>query len=448
MKFLTSVFSSLHNGLQYVRTHPQLLLTLVLVLVIPIAFLISGQQFLNASRENQERLEMDRIGLLHDAFVSMIGISNADPAVLQKEIEAIATENPDIRAFRVVEKTEDGFVPIAALDTDVLGDPEPDSAPYTLAFTNPDESLVQNMLISDERFLRGFRLAEHDDTDFVILTLTSREEVDALFASRIQTAYIWLFVLLAIVLALVLRHVRLIDYAYLYQETKRANEMKDLFTNMIAHELRAPLTAMRGYASMIRENDSIDRSVREQATRIERSAERLVVIVSDLLDVARIQSGKLAIERTGVNLSEVVTAVGEELLPSAKEKGIDLEYVDVPDDVRIVSDPKRLHQALTNLISNSIKYTSKGSIALEVDERRDRIELRVKDTGRGISADDQKKLFAPFFRVENKDVSKITGTGLGMWITKQLIELMDGSIGVESIKGVGTHIVVTLPKNS
>jgi signal transduction histidine kinase len=97
-------------------------------------------------------------------------------------------------------------------------------------------------------------------------------------------------------------------------------------------------------------------------------------------------------------------------------------------------------------VSNAIKYTQNGAIELSIEEKSAYIEVRVKDTGMGISAEDQKKLFAPFFRVANEDVSKITGTGLGMWITKQLIELMGATIGVESIKGVGTHIVISIPK--
>jgi len=441
-----NIFVSISGGVRYIREHPQFLFTLLLIVVVPIAFLVSGQQFLSASRDNQERLENDRIGLLHDMFAAIIHISGADSESLQNEIDDIAGLNPDIVAFRVSEKTKEGYVPFAALNEEVLGVPEEDSTAYNYAFTNPNDSLVENVIIDGARYLRGVRLVDIDGRNMVILTVTSRASTDALFAARIQTAYIWLVVILIIILFLIVRHVRLTDYAHLYKETKKANEMKDLFTNMIAHELRAPLTAIRGYASMIRENNDLSEAVREQARRIEESSARLVLIVSDLLDVARIQSGKLSVEKKEVNISDVILSVGETLESSAKEKGIELEYDDIPKGIKVVSDPKRLHQALTNLISNSIKYTPKGSISVGVEERMDRIELRVKDTGMGISAEDQKKLFAPFFRVKSDNVSAITGTGLGMWITKRLIELLGGSIGVESIKGVGTHIVVTLPK--
>ena len=446
MKQHKSLLDSFVGGVKHIKDHPQLLFTLLIIIVIPLAFLFSSQQFLNVSRDNQANLENDRIGLLHDSFLSIMEVSDVDVVVLQKEIESISELNPDIVAFRVSEKTSEGFMPIAALNKEVIGEVESDSSPYNLAFTNPNDSLVENITIASERYLRGVRYGSMEDKELVILTVTSRENIDNLFESRIQTAYIWLFVIIAAILFLIIRHLRFVDYAYLYRETKKANEMKDLFTNMIAHELRTPLTAIRGYASLIREDDKVDDETKRKALRIEDSSQRLLLIINDLLDVARIQSGKLSVTKEEVNLSDVVVAVGEVMDPVAAEKGVGLHYKDVQKDLMITSDSKRLHQAITNLISNSIKYTPKGSIEIELNDLRDRVEMRVKDTGVGIAAEDQKKLFAPFFRVQNDDMSKITGTGLGMWITKQLIDLMDGSIGVESIKGVGTHIVVTLPK--
>jgi signal transduction histidine kinase len=170
--------------------------------------------------------------------------------------------------------------------------------------------------------------------------------------------------------------------------------------------------------------------------------------VSDLLDVARIQSGKLKIEQGTIHLSGTIRSVIESLHPTAKEKQITLVIDDVYGNLAIPGDEKRFYQALTNLVNNAIKYTKEGTITISLMKHADRIELRVKDTGMGISSENQKNLFAPFFRVEGQETSMITGTGLGMWITKQLIDLMGGSIGVESIKGVGTHVVVTFPFQS
>lgn len=435
---------SIKHGVRYVRDHPGFLLTLVLIIVIPFAFLFSAQQFLRVSLDNQERLEKEKIGLLHDIFAQLVLVSDSSE-VIQESIIETARLNPDITKFRIVSETDEGLLVVASLDETLIGSYEDEKDFYQRAFTHEGESLLFTINDSTGRAWQGVRVFGEKDTYF-IMTETSLASLDALIAGRVTTAYIWLFILLFVVLALVLRHVRLIDYSYLYRQVKQANDTKDLFTNVIVHELRAPLTAMRGYASMIRENEHVVEDVREQGSRIEASTERLLVIVNDLLDVARIQSKKLKIESEKFDVSVVVKTVLESLESNAQEKNITLRHLGTAQTHFVNGDEKRMHQALTNLVNNAIKYTREGSIEVSIEDRRDRVELRVKDTGMGISSRDQKKLFAPFFRAEDQDISGITGTGLGMWITKHLLELMGASVGVESIKGVGTHIVVTLPK--
>lgn len=439
------VLIALHNGYAYIRKHPQLLLTILLIAVIPVAFLVSGQQFLNAARTNQESLERERIGTFHDVFVSYIRAVGVSPEAIETEMRSLSTQNTDIQRFSLGRKDAEGIRIIASINADERGMIIGDTALYQTANISPDRTIVSPVVEHTIRYWQAVRLFEVEGVSYYLFTETSLAHLDALFSERIRTAYYWLFGILAVVLLLVLRHVRLIDYAYLYRETKRANEMKDLFTNMIAHELRAPLTAMRGYASLIIENRTITEDVRTHAERIEQSAGRLVLIVNDLLDVARIHSGKLAIKSERVNVRAVITQVVDAMRMVAKEKHIAID-ASVHSDVYIDGDEKRLYQALTNLVSNAIKYTKAGSIGLTLEERGAYAEIRVKDTGMGMSAENQKQLFAPFFRIENTETEGTVGTGLGMWITKQLVELMKGSIDVESIKGVGTHVVITLPK--
>lgn len=438
--------SLLSGGIKFVREQPQFLLTLSLVIIIPIAFLFSAAQFKEAGRANQDRLEKDRIGILHDVFASLVSTTD-DIDVIQKEISKLVALNPDITIFRLSKLEGDDIVPVAAYREDIIGIPD-NADIYRLAYTQVNESIVIELMRNDVRYIQGVRRIAVLEDDYFVLTETSRAATDALFSQREQRANIILFFVVIVVMLLVLRHVFLVNYSYLYQEAKKAIETKDLFTNMIAHELRAPLTAIRGYASLIHENDSLDETIKEQGKRIELSAERLILIVNDLLDVARIQSGKLSVTKEKLNISKVIVAVIEEQESSAQKKHIALTHEGATAPVFVTGDTKRLHQALTNLVSNAIKYTPEGSIEVSLEDRKDRVEVRIKDTGMGIEAKDQKALFAPFFRVESDDVSAITGTGLGMWITKQLVELMDASIAVESIKGIGTHVVVTLPKNS
>jgi signal transduction histidine kinase len=442
---MISITSLLSRGIQYIRKHPQLLMTLLLVIVIPIAFLISGQQFLSAARVNQERLEMDRIGMLHDVFISFVHVSEYEPAVIQKELESLLEKNRDIAHFQVVKEKAPDVAIIASSNQEEIGSTTSPKM-YRLSNATGGETIIFPSVTDGVRYWESVSvLMSKNNETYYVYTKTSLEHIDSLFASRIRAAYYWLIGLLFIILLLLFRHIRLIDYAYLYRETKHANEIKDLFTNMIAHELRAPLTAMRGYASMIRERNESKESVKD-ASEIEAASGRLVTIVSDLLNVARIQSGKLKMENESVHISGVLRSVVEALYPSAQEKGVTLTVEDTVGNLRGMGDEKRFHQALTNVVSNAIKYTKEGAVTVSATPLSDRIEVRVKDTGMGISSENQKRLFAPFTRIEENDAPSITGTGLGMWITKQLVELMGGSIGLESIKGVGTHVVITLKK--
>jgi signal transduction histidine kinase len=139
-------------------------------------------------------------------------------------------------------------------------------------------------------------------------------------------------------------------------------------------------------------------------------------------------------------------AVIEALQPTAKERNLTLSFHKLAVPVVLTTDTKRLYQILQNLISNSLKYTKEGSVEVTLDVAPRAISIRIKDTGMGISADDQKKLFEPFGRVGGVDKSTITGTGLGMWITKQLAEALKGAVTVESIKDVGTHVVLVFKR--
>ena len=439
------MIAALSKAAVYAKDHPQILFALALVLFFPLLFLYTGQQFLEVGRANQETLQQQRLGLMHDVLATLVSAQNFDAARIQAEFKELAALNPDIRDFKVLRTEGSEIIPIAAMDEQRIGIPEEDTALYRNASIRADESIIFEFFGSGERVWNGYRAVETQDGRlYFIYTQLSLSAIDSLFAQREQAAYFSLVFVYAFVLALAVWHIKVTDYRYLYIAAQKTNETKDLFTNMIAHELRAPLTAIRGYSDMLTERLS-DPEQKKYASRVAESAERLIAIVNDLLEVARLQSGKLTITKEEFQINQVIKAVLAELGISAREKEITLVFED-QNEFLVYADEKRLHQALTNLVSNAIKYTQAGKIELSLEDKPAYIELRVKDTGMGIAADDQKKLFAPFFRVADSSVEKITGSGLGMWITKEFIELMDGKIGVESIKGVGTHIVVSLPK--
>lgn len=441
---LEHILTSIKSSLQYAKSSPHLFFALVIVIILPLAFLYSGQRFLEVGKANQERLQKDRVGTLHDVFSTLLQ-SNPEIETLQEHILEVSALNPDITKFRIVRYRDNEFVPIVALDESVIGNAEEEVRMYRNSLIHPDEAIIFKFSLDESQIWQVVRfVTESEAGDIFILTEHNFAQIQNLFTKREQEAYTVLAIIYVLILLLAFWHIKSTDYQKLYLQAKTANETKDLFTNMIAHELRAPLTAIKGYASMLQEKPTTDDS-QLYSERILLSSERLINIVNDLLDVARIQSGKLAVSRESVDVREVVESVVSELQISVKEKGITLQVSGSNNPHVVNADQKRLHQAVTNLVSNAIKYTTEGTIDISLSNLHTAVELRIKDTGMGISADDQKKLFAPFFRVHSTDVSNITGSGLGMWITKQLIELMGASIAVESIKGVGTHIVVKLP---
>jgi signal transduction histidine kinase len=445
---MNALLTRVVTGFRYVKSHPQILFALMLLIVIPLLFLYTGQQFLEAGKTNQDRLQKDRIGMMQDSLALLLSATNFNTEQITHELEKFVAQNPDITDYIIAQKTASGTVPLLAHDKSQIGKPVTDETLFQNAALRTDESIIFEYYDeSNNRTWSAYRAVRTSDGEFYFIETTiSLATIDAVIAQRENAAYYSLAFVYLFLLALAYWHIKLTDYQYLYTEAQKAIETKDLFTNMIAHELRAPLTAIHGYAGILAEHFKNDDTSHEQAVRIEDSADRLITIVNDLLDVARIQSGKLALQTANVDISPIITTVVRELEVLASQKGSQVSAHLRENAHFAFVDGGRFEQVLTNIISNAIKYTEKGQIAVAVTEGRKTIEIRVQDTGMGISSEDQKKLFAPFFRVTNESMSTITGTGLGMWITKQLVELMGGTIGVESIKGVGTHIVVTLPK--
>lgn len=442
----SNLLNLLKSAVLYCKNHPQIFFIFSLLIFLPYLFLYTGQQFLDAGRENQDRLQKDKVGLMHDTFASLLYGTNFNIDIAKQELDKITVQNPDIVDYKISIQKGGHISPLVAKDPAQIDKIQKDENLYINSSLRTDESLIFEFTENSVRTWSAYRAIKAPDNQIYFLyTKISLGEIDNLFTSREHKAYYSLFFVYLFVIVLAYWHIKLTDYRYLYLESKKASELKDLFTNMITHELRTPLTAIVGYASLLDEKIT-DPQEKVQVNRIEESGKNLLETVNDLLDVARIQSGKLAFKKASVDITTTVKEVLSQLEIIASTKNITLTSEGTEVEHILQTDEKRLHQVLTNLITNAIKYTPQGEIAVSINDIHTGLEIRVKDTGMGISADDQQKLFAPFFRVESTDVSKITGTGLGMWITKELVDLMGAKIGVESIKGVGTHVVIVFPK--
>lgn len=233
-------------------------------------------------------------------------------------------------------------------------------------------------------------------------------------------------------------------------ELQKLDTLKDEFLSMASHELKSPMNAVKNYLWMaIKKGKESPQKMDEYLNTAFHSTERLMALVNDLLDVSRIESGRVTIAITPINLTTVIKETEAIYAPQAKEKGLTLT-TSIPENLMVSADDTKLREVLNNLISNAIKYTPTGSVTVKATPIESQVKIEIIDTGKGISDIDQTKLFQKFSRVNStyKELASIEGTGLGLWIAKQFIEKMNGNIGVSSQVDHGSTFWITLPKQS
>jgi signal transduction histidine kinase len=239
-----------------------------------------------------------------------------------------------------------------------------------------------------------------------------------------------------------------IKNARLYQDIQAVNKAKSDFITVVTHELRLPMTSIKGYTDLIA--SGMVGPLTEQQEQflgvVKRNLERMTTLIQDLADINRIESGRMPFELAAVDLKQVVTDVAESLseATAAKAQSVTVAFAD--DLPPVYADPTRLSQVLTNLLSNAHKYTPKGGEIVIQAWRNGRFAtVSVKDNGIGISAENQAKLFTQFFRAEDVEVREQSGWGLGLSIVKKMVEAQGGEISFQSELGKGSTFAFTVP---
>ncbi len=230
-------------------------------------------------------------------------------------------------------------------------------------------------------------------------------------------------------------------------QLRELDRVKDDFVASVSHELRTPLTSIRGYLELVLDGEAGDLTDEQHQflSIVDRNADRLLRVVGDLLFVAQVDAGKIAIEKAPTDVDELVHQAVEAARPAATEQGVELE-LEVDGLGPLNADRARLAQVVDNLISNAVKFTpSGGRVEVRSVREGDLAVLEVTDTGIGISAEDQDRLFQRFFRTDEATQHAIQGTGLGLAIVQAIVEAHDGTISVASVPGAGTTFRVELP---
>ncbi|MDD5622750.1 MAG: ATP-binding protein [Actinomycetota bacterium] len=227
---------------------------------------------------------------------------------------------------------------------------------------------------------------------------------------------------------------------------KELDRLKSMFIASMSHELRTPLNSIIGFTSLILMGmaGKITGEQKKQLLMVKSSANHLLELVTDVIDVSKIEAGQIDISIENFNLTKVLYEIYDSFEILSKNKGIQL-ILKAPEKLFVSSDSLRVKQIILNFVSNALKFTSKGKIEIKAERKKDKIQIKVSDSGRGIRKEDIKKLFKQFSRIHTEGAPIVEGTGLGLYLSKKIVTLLKGEIRVESVFGKGSKFTLILP---
>lgn len=449
----------------FLRKNWQIVYAMVLIMLVP-ATIVLNTFFVVGRFQNTVDIQLQRTVLMVGRMFNVTGTEVfGDPVELQERVSAVAQALPEIRSLDVLARSGDEFVVVASLTPEDVGKIahgrqnilawyDGQSIAYLTKSSRSaaaEQTLTSEEIRSDERYWGVVvPLLDADGQKAYLLSAKlSLATIDGLVRDNLFWSYLWLVITVLIVILILVSNTRLFQYASLYKRLQEVDQMKDDFISMASHELRAPISAIRGYLSLFLDDafgklEGKSRQVMDTTMAI---STHLASLVEDLLDVSRIEQGRMRLDLEDLAVEPVIDELIKQLAFEAEKKKLAFTYKrpDAPLPT-IVADKARIKQVLINLMSNAIKYTPSGSVTVTTTVKPEgMLEIRVIDTGLGMSGEAREKLFQKFYRVRTDDTATIPGTGLGLWITKQIVEIMKGRIYCDSIERVGTQMSVLLP---
>ncbi len=436
----------------FLKRNYQIIYAIILILLIPLTIVLNTIWSVKSFKHNID-IELQREAVLIANLFNTSVFKETDNLVdLQEKVINIGEATAEITTLNVLIPEGENFKVLSSLEEDKINTID-DGLNNVIAWhQNQSIATLVGDLNEEGDLIRYWEvvspLTDKDNNKKALLTLRmSLEPMDNIVKDTLTNSYIVLIVTIFIVILLLTLNTRLFEYALLFKKLKEVDKMKDEFISMASHELRTPITTLKGFIAMILDGDfgELNEAGKKNLRIMELSANRLNSLVEDLLNVSRIEQKRLPIDLKEVNTQEVLESIKDEFELRTKSKGLELSLSLTDNLPNILADEDKLRQVLVNLMGNAVKYTKKGKIEITTKFEKTNITIAIKDSGIGMSAKDREGLFSKFHRIKNEKTKGITGTGLGLWITKQLIELMNGRIYVDSIENVGTQIYFTIP---
>lgn len=442
-----------HDDFKFSRQSTELLYSVFILIIIPILFAVNTVLFISAARTDFDAELRRKADLANQVFgISIIGQLD-DQSKAQQTLEAVIAQRGEIENLSVLVPGEDGLQILATNNIDAVSSVNKEIQ-YSVV-ENRQQSIATLITSSQASSGRVWNIVSpiiDDSGELVAITSidVSLEDADALTADTFKRSFIVLAVTIVIVVLLLWNHFRFVERARLVSKLKEADQLKSDFLSVATHELKAPTTVIKGYTSNVMDGlfGEVNDKVKENLQEVINQADRLNGLVKDLLNVSRIEQGRITIELKDIDPSQTIVKIVKRYKKTATDKGLELVYKAPESHLLISADPGRYEEIMTNLIDNAVKYSINGTVTVSHSVGANIIKTSVRDTGIGMSAKERERLFSRFYRVRNDKTKSISGTGLGLWIIKQYTEKMGGKIYVDSLEGAGTEFTVELMKST
>lgn len=437
------------QAFSYFKENFKFIYSLVLIVFIPAIIIVYGFLDVKNTQKQMDNELKSKAMTIESIFSSNVSETLSSAADTQQLVDKAVMAAPEINELTVLTPETNGFKVIASSNSKNLSLTFA-SQTYTKSWINEESiaTLTKDTAVgADQRFwmVSGPIKDQNLQKQGLAVLKMSLSEPDQATKQKISQSLIILAATVFLVLLLLINHFRFYEYAVSFKSLKEIDQMKDDFISIASHEMKTPMAAIKGYLSMINEGvaGKIDQKAKNHLDKVNANVRRLDTLVNELLDVSRLEQQRVQFDMQPVDMSEIVKNTLAELKVKADEKGLYLKFQELPaPHPRVFADPERLTQILDNLVGNAIKYTETGGVEIVHETSGGNLYTIVRDTGIGIAEGDQKQLFEKFYRVQNRKTMDIPGTGLGLWITREMVQRMNGRISVESKEGVGSKFSV------
>ncbi|MGA2667197.1 MAG: HAMP domain-containing sensor histidine kinase [Patescibacteria group bacterium] len=438
------------GAIVYIKENFKFIYSLLLIIIIPAVIIASGLLDIKNTQKQMDNELENKATMAEEVFVSSISDNVLNNDFIQGRINQTIAASPDIKEITVLKPQSNGFMTAATSNTQSFSLTFT-SQDYTKAWVSQENVATLTQDTSTNPPSRAWVIISpvKDGSlqeQALAVMKVSLQNSDVQTKKNVAFALITLVVTIFFVLLLLINHFRFYKYAVSFKSLSDIDKMKDDFISIASHEMKTPMAAIKGYLSMIAEGvaGKIDQRAKDHLDKVNANVRRLDILVNELLDVSRLEQQRVQFDMQPVDVTDVTRHIFSELEARADEKKIYLKTQELPTPHPLIfADSERLAQALDNIIGNAIKYTEKGGVEITYQIANGKLYTQIKDTGIGISETDQKRLFEKFYRIQNRKTIDISGTGLGLWISREMIKRMNGNIAVSSKEGLGSVFTVS-----